>query len=230
MEGNASTFGGGLYAHEGGSIIISGNGFFGNTSGSVGGGIALSSVGTANLINNIIARNHVDPAARSGAGIAAFSSGMGLTNNTIADNRGDGVWFTSDSSAQIANNIFVRNYYLAPGEFTPGPGSAIHRAVIGAGGEYQIRYNDFWVSGPHYTNVTPGEGNLSDDPLLVRSGDLLAYYHIRSELARAKAGYCGPSARPLTWTAILAASFWHDVHGRRRGIVRRGYLPLARRQ
>ena len=233
LERNTAINGGGLLVSDDASPSIDSNGFFTNTARDTGGGIRLSSLSVVTLTNNIIARNVVSATARDGAGVAASGTPMRLINNTIYENRGDGVWFDRADHSRIINNIIAHNH---AGTIIAGAGSGIEMAIaFSPTVDYLIDYNDVWLnhgSGPSdgdYTNVEAGMHSMSINPQVLGGPNIMAmYYHLR------------PTS-PVRATGSLAWAPANDVDGQPRGVLGsvsmgadevlyRGYLPMTKRQ
>lgn len=102
------------------------------------------SVGAGVICNNIIHSN--------GDGIVCSYTGPTITNNTIAYNGGAGIGCGSIATPVITNNIIMRNGTYGLEVYGP--------SVI-------LSYNNVWgnETGDYY-GISPGEGDISVDPLV----------------------------------------------------------------
>lgn len=140
--------GGGVYARENNALSIDSTRIEQNATYDRGGGLYLWS-SPATVTNTVIAGN-LSPIG--GGMYLRSSTGVTLTNNTVADNRFDGMVVDSAGSAAITNCILWGN----------GGGGG---DLVGA----TASYSDIG------TGATAGSGNISIDPQFVGSGD----YHLQ---------------------------------------------------
>jgi hypothetical protein len=158
-------------------VIISGNTITDNegvatnyvSGGGMGSGIIVSSGDQVTIQNNIIARNQGSSASGLGYGngISVVCGHASVLHNTIVENdgslSGDGLVVDVSVDGQVENNIVVNNTGL--GLCTGGSGTVVSD------------YNDVWGNGVNYGCGTPGNNDLSEDPLFVDpSGD---DYHLQ---------------------------------------------------
>jgi hypothetical protein len=155
---NHAGFGGGIYSRDSEGIIV-GNIISSNSSYDDGGGIA---IWWSSLIieQNLFIRNFTGEVDHGwGGGIYIMSTDPSLIrNNTFYDNWanawGGGIYVEFDYSIVIANNIFMLN--------EPRGISASWDSVI-------LLYNDLWANIPD--DYSPGEFDISEDPLFVNPGN-----------------------------------------------------------
>ena len=134
--------GGGVFMETSGDTL-DGNLISGNIAITVAGGCYLWDTDNATLVNNLIVANY---AADSGAGIFLHLSDSPLTNNTVADNWGEGILGSSDpGSPIITNGVFWGN----------------DDDLVGV----TATYSDIG------TGETAGTGNISADPLFKGGSD-----------------------------------------------------------
>ncbi|MFQ5613722.1 MAG: right-handed parallel beta-helix repeat-containing protein, partial [Anaerolineae bacterium] len=103
------------------------------------------------------------------AGIAVVESPARVTNNTFANNQGDGVWFTKAEGVAVANNIIAGN-----------TSDGIER-YLNDTTSYTADYNDVFNNTlQNYRGLAAGGNDLSVNPKFVAAGPNLAeYYHLR---------------------------------------------------
>ena len=193
-NGAAPPFGGGIYAY-GSSPIIRNNTITENTAVHYGGGIYLA-YSSAVVIDNTIHGN----SANYGAGIWSGSYPSTIANNVIAENRartqGGGV-YVSTSSPRIVNNTITGNtartgggIYVYHGTSYPLIANnimAFNSSGIANGGHPTLSHNCVYGNEEYqYLGVSPGEGDISTDPLFVDygSGD----FHLTRESPCVDAG------------------------------------------
>jgi parallel beta-helix repeat protein len=217
IEGNsAGRDGGGLSIFGNADPKIDGNTIVTNTA-SRGGGINISEAGAAMIINNIIARNVSNATSPVVGGIEVLTSPVTIINNTIADNMGDGVWFQNSTNIAIISNILYGN----SGYSVRGDTSTNTTA-------YTVGYNDKYANTYNaYYDVSPGDHDLSVNPLFITSGDIFNFYHLQM-------------TSPVMTTGSLASAPYRDIDRQVRacnGTVSMGaddlpcmiYLPILNR-
>ena len=164
--GNSATQGGGLALETGAVPRVDANTVVNNTA-TVGGGLFFYQAGAATIVNNVVARN-VSTAPLATGGIQIHESPVRLINNTIADNKDDGVWFTAAEGVVIVNNIIYGH---------AGDGIERHNNDTT---NYTADYNDLFGNSRAYKNLAPGAHDMAVNPKFVAAGtDLRAYYHIQ---------------------------------------------------
>jgi parallel beta-helix repeat protein len=202
-------------AEHGGGVLIDGTEVImrnctvvSNTAQYGGGGVGLVDA-YATFAANVISSNAVR--GGSGGGILADSTVVTVTNNVIALNEGlsmawdgDGVCVCGDDSdARIINNTVVSNSAEGIQVFDAGTVLVRNNIIYGNDGGIHNRHsgpavtsdhNAFWNNGWDYLNVTPGTGDISEDPLFVdaTSGD----YHLQADSPCINAGTA--TGAPLT--------------------------------
>ncbi len=217
FEANTAGQGGGLRAYAE-ATTVDANTFVSNTA-NIGGAIHLSDVGALTLTNNILAHNVASGAAVAG-GLYIGQSPARVINNTIADNTGDGIYFSDAENVKIVNNIVSGN---------SGHGLEANTLDGWQTSVYLADYNDFHLNGDGAwgPGASPGAHDMQVNPTYVGSGDAAAFYHIQ--------------ASSPVWAA--GSTSWapkHDIDGERRGtrgtvsigadeILPPVYLPLVRR-
>jgi hypothetical protein len=160
----AARLGGGTFITASDSLNLDANTIVSNTS-VEGGGIALFRSGLVTATNNIVARNN---SSGSGDGIAIEESAGRIVNNTVADNLGNGIWFSSTQSVVVVNNIVAGH----------SPGTGLWRQSTAS---YTADYNDLFGNGTNYAGLPAGANDLGLDPLFVASGpSLFNFYHLRN--------------------------------------------------
>jgi hypothetical protein len=166
FEANSAGQGGGLYLQTGAAPRVEANTIVSNTA-SLGGGFFLQQAGPAMIVNNIVARN-VATAPLATGGIQINESPARIINNTLAENKNDGVWFTAAGGVVVVNNIIYGH-----------TGDGIERYNDTA--SYTVGYNDLFGNGRAYVGLPPGAHDLALNPQFVAAGsDLGAYYHIQA--------------------------------------------------
>ncbi len=164
VSNTAAGLGGGTFITTSDSLLLDANTIVSNTS-DEGGGIALFQSGAVTLTNNIVARNNT---AGSGDGIAVEESAGRIINNTVADNFGNGIWFSSTQSVTVVNNIVAGH----------SSGTGIWRESTAS---YTADYNDYFGNSTNHIGLVDGANDLTLNPLFVASGpSLFAYYHLQS--------------------------------------------------
>jgi hypothetical protein len=157
-------FGGGICCIDASKAIISNNVIADNTAGSYGGALFIYNEASPSITNNVIAYN----TAYIGGGIYNYAAIPAIVNNTIAHNRGAGMYLDSSyyyffgtQNCSIENNIVWEN--------------EIYMEDYVGLDEYTIRYNDIqggWT----------GQGNIDADPLFADSAN--RDYHLKSQAGR----------------------------------------------
>jgi parallel beta-helix repeat protein len=146
ISGNSAQNGGGL-SIVAPTAIFANNTITGNSATYEGGGIRVTWYSTATLTNNVIAGNS---ASQGGGVYLAWYSCPTLTNNTIASNSGGGLY---NDTVHPGNPIITNSIFWANGDYDlDGAPLAPTYSDIGVG----------FIGGP---------GNISVDPLFVRSPD-----------------------------------------------------------
>lgn len=150
---NVSSQAAGIYC-SGGSATILNNEFRGNVGTMFGGAIYLSG-GPATVKNNVFAAN------AGGIGGAIYTSSTAsviIANNTIVGNHGDtsggsgcGVIYCKSGSPTIANNVIAFNL------------SGISKATSATP---VLKKNCMWNDAWDYLNISAGDGDFRQDPLL----------------------------------------------------------------
>lgn len=146
--------GGGIYVRHG-SCMITGNEISHNSVGMHGAGISTFDADLF-IIGNLILDNY---SPSNGGGIATDEATLEIISNTFygnaASGNGGGFAITTGSTATVRNNIVVNNW----------DGGGIYS---GGGSTVDISYNDVWNnSGGDYSGLSPGYGDISEDPLFV---------------------------------------------------------------
>jgi parallel beta-helix repeat protein len=155
---NYAGMGGGIHSRES-EGVIRGNIIESNSSYDDGGGIAMW-WSTLIIEQNLIIHNLTGDVIRGwGGGIYILDANTSLIrNNTFYDNwaelGGGGIYVDGGISIVIANNIFVLN--------EPYGISAPMASVI-------LLYNNLWANIPD--DYSPGEFDISEDPLFVDAGN-----------------------------------------------------------
>jgi len=152
ISGNHATYGGygGGICFEGASTaIIENNAIIGNLA-TYGGAISCSS-SSPTIRNNIITGN----SASFGGGIYCYSSSPKITNNTFKGNSassGGGGAYCDTSSPAIANNIIAFN------------NTGLFRRSDHTGTPTLYNNCVYNPAGANYTNLSPGTGDINQDP------------------------------------------------------------------
>lgn len=143
---SALGYGGGVYCN--GACDVSGNLIFGNTGWS---GAGLHASGASSVFNNTITGNTIYGSVGIGGAYAACTA---FVNNTVTTNEGIGI-YCGTTAGSVANNIvtFNRSGVEAADSST---------AVL----QHNCVYNP---AGLDYSGVAPGVGDITADPLFVRS-------------------------------------------------------------
>jgi hypothetical protein len=167
IEANQAEEGGGIHALAvwGGRIDIAGNRLGGNEARHGGGIDAVVVAASLAVVNNDVHQNGADE--HGGISVdARYGSYLECAQNTAAENDAPdlGVWIdvTSDSVAQIANNLFWGNRLL------DYAGPASHHSVIGTGnngGEGNVYAN------PRFYDPEAGDYRLTIHSPCVDQGD-----------------------------------------------------------
>ncbi|MCL4300631.1 MAG: right-handed parallel beta-helix repeat-containing protein [Anaerolineae bacterium] len=175
FEANLAGHGGGLCLQTGAAPRVDGNTIVSNTA-SLGGGFFLDQAGPAMIVNNIVARN-VATAPLASGGIQISESPVRIINNTLAENKNDGVWFNTAEGVVIANNIIYGH-----------TGDGIENWNNDTA-SYTADYNDLFGNGRAYVGLTAGVHDRALNPQFVAAGpDLGAYYHIQATSPVSAAG------------------------------------------
>ncbi|MCX6344450.1 MAG: right-handed parallel beta-helix repeat-containing protein [Armatimonadetes bacterium] len=186
-NGKAIKYGGGIYCYYS-SLTIANNTITGNTVGGTssqvyGGGICCI-YGSPTISNNTITGNSANSSSFAyGGGIYCESTSSTISNNTIVGNTLSGSYCLgggiecSSSSSTISNNIVAFNtsgiYGVVP--------TLQNNCVYG-----NTSYN--------YSGVSPGTGDISVDPLIVKSAG--GVYHIQPTSPCRNAGYNSAPGMP----------------------------------
>ena len=162
----ANGCGGGGVSIAGESVgIVDGNHIYHNTAGCGGGGVSIAGGAVATLTNNLIVSNYGIVAwDGDGVGIWDDATQAWVVNNTIAFNEAEGVQANA-GWALVRNNVIYSN------------DGGIHNYQSGA--TMSSDHNALWDNGWNYANVTPGTGDIFQDPLFVdvANGD----YHLQED-------------------------------------------------
>lgn len=217
FEGNSSySNGGALYIDLGASPTINANTIVTNTS-CLGGAMYFYQSGVVTVTNNVIARNvSTCPGLYGGIQIDQQSPAR-IINNTIADNTGDGVWLNASPGAIVVNNIIYHNTT-----------NGIERYYADTT-TYASDYNDVYLNGTNYNNVSTGTHDLQLNPSFVGSGpNLTAFYHLQA-------------TSPVSKTGSLSYAPPYDIDGEARivcasmgadqlnCVTKRLFLPLIKK-
>ncbi len=214
FEGNTADDAGGLSVETGDGLTVDANVFSSNT-GARASGVYLYGAGAVTVTNNILAYNVCT--SDNGGAISIDQSPAHVINNTVADNSGDGIYFSAAENATIVNNILSGNR-----------GFEMHAGALPTA--YLADYNDVydWDGCGARSGVAAGAHDLALDPVYVAAGDLAAYFHLRH-------------GSPLNGTGSTAWAPERDYDGQYRrtgGTVSMGaderpwlfyHLPLVRR-
>jgi len=180
ITNNRSIFGGaGTHNEQYCQVIIRGNSFSGNTSGSAG-AIYLAFSSGATVDGNIIMENQ---GAHGGGVKMGFDCYPQITNNVIAMNKGGGIHISA-SHPEMTNNTIVDNIKDDGGEslgvVAMWNSKVFITTTILLNSEIHV-YDEYSEVIVTYSLVKdgpdaswPGEGNISQDPLFVGDGD----YHL----------------------------------------------------
>jgi hypothetical protein len=218
-------FGGGIFIEQsvgpnGSNAFIYGNLIAGNTAGH-GGALAIR-WGQGNRViveNNTITGNLATTAAgiwtekghsdlfvegnifaeNAGAAIMVSDydpgSYLSAVNNTIVGNE-DGILLEFGEEAIVKNNIIVGN------------GTGVARGYFL---EFSSTYNDVWGNDVNYADCSPGEGDISEDPLFV--GGIPFDYRLTSESPCIDAGDPASPPDPDGTRADMGARYYHQTTG-----------------
>lgn len=150
-----------------------------NSTGNAGAGIACSSGGSPVIDRNLIQDN---TASGNGGGVHCYYSSPGVTNNIIKGNAGAiGGGLCCNSAPVIANNTFVSNTATGPangggGAFCAESTATFLGNIIAFGSSGIGVYNStlslsnncvYGNSADNYSGLSPGPGDISQDPLFV---------------------------------------------------------------
>lgn len=218
-------FGGGIYIEQsvgqnGSNALIANNVIAGNTAGA-GGALAIR-WGQGNRVvveDNVIVDNVAPTAAgiwtekghsdlfvegnifvaNSGAAIVVSDYDPGsflkAVNNTIAGNA-DGILLEFGDEAIVKNNIIVGN------------GRGIARGYFQS---FSSTYNDVWGNDVDYADCSPGEGDISEDPLFV--GGIPFDYSLTAASPCIDAGDPASPPDPDGTRADMGARYYHQSTG-----------------
>jgi parallel beta-helix repeat protein len=218
-------FGGGIYIEQsvgpnGSNALVSSNVIAGNTAGA-GGALAIR-WGQGNRVvfeDNVIVDNTATAAAgiwtekghsdlfvegnifagNSGAAIVVSDYDPGsflrAVNNTIAGNA-DGILLEFGHEAIVKNNIIVGN------------GRGIARGYFQS---FSSTYNDVWGNDVDYADCSPGEGDISEDPLFV--GGVPFDYALTAASPCIDAGDPASPPDPDGTRADMGARYYHQSTG-----------------
>ena len=139
ITNGSATPGVGIYCELNSSPTITNNIITGN-----GVGIWNDSYSSPTITNNIITDNFY--------GIYNLISSPTITNNTITGNNDSGIYNYFSSSPTITNNIITNNVVYGIYNLISSP---------------TIDYNDVWGNTTNYSGCSPGDGNISKDPLFL---------------------------------------------------------------
>lgn len=120
---------------------------------------------------------------------------LSAVNNTIVGN-GDGILLEFGQEAIVKNNIIVGN------------GTGIARGYFL---EFSSTYNDVWGNDVNYADCSPGEGDISEDPLFV--GGVPFDYRLTDASPCIDAGDPSSPPDPDGTRADMGARYFHQTTG-----------------
>ncbi|MFH1415961.1 MAG: Ig-like domain-containing protein, partial [Elusimicrobiota bacterium] len=138
-------------------FTIRGSGSYGDNA-----GIRVQNSQTSVISNNLITGNS--------DGMRIYGGTPKVINNTISNNRRNGIMVHNGARPAILNNIITSNTSAWPSYASFGWG-------LSGGATINSRYNNVWDNNNNYSGVTPGIGDISEDPLFVNA--LNGDYHLR---------------------------------------------------
>lgn len=118
---------------------------------------------------------------------------LSAVNNTIVGNS-DGILLEFGQEAVVKNNIIAKN------------GTGIARGYFI---EFSSTYNDVWGNDVNYTDCSPGEGDISEDPLFV--GGVPFDYRLTAESPCIDAGDPSSPPDPDGTRADMGARYYHQT-------------------
>jgi hypothetical protein len=192
IAGNTAGHGGALAIRwgQGNRVIVEGNMIVGNLA-SVAAGI-WTEKGHSDLFveGNVFAEN-----AGAAIVVADYDPGSFLSavNNTIVGNA-DGILLEFGQEAIVKNNIIVGN------------GTGISRGYFV---EFSSTYNDVWGNDVNYADCSPGEGDISEEPLF--EGSIPFRYDLTADSPCIDAGDPASPPDPDGTRADMGARYYHQT-------------------
>ena len=133
------------------------------------------------IVNNVVANND--------KGIVGLSYSSAIIRNNTIDNNGAGICSYVGSSLLIVNNIVTSNRVGITKDNTSSTATSL--------------YNDVWNNTEdNYRYVSPGLGDISENPLFMGNGD----YHLKSQAGRCDANEGGWTTDDVTSPCIDAGN------------------------
>jgi parallel beta-helix repeat protein len=169
---------------------------------------------------NSVIRNATIEYAESAVAEGSTHSPRNLISNCIIRFNNTGFDIESDGNAEIANNdILYNRYYGIELEYS-GPVLIRNNIVAfnegsGIGGFYHsaptIKYNDIWLNILNYNGVSPGAGDISQDPRFMNP--TVEDYHLRANSPAIDRGDPNSPKDPDNSRADIGAYYYHHSGG-----------------